>query len=269
MRMKIGDIAKMLGIVPSTLRYYEKIGIVAPEIDQKTKYRYYHARDLVWLILCRGLYKTGLSLSETAEFVYGTSYESARKRIEELQADVHRQLRRLQRMESYLANLPQQWETARELCGRCTLWQRPALLRLDFQGESLFSDPQRMEIVSAWLKYLPFVHLQQMITPQELAHGTKGLDHIWGLAVNERFALETGVPQGPQVRRIAGSLCVRTAFEIDVSGALYPRHYAHALAFLENHRFSICGSAETEVISYAGEKNHRTALLVMDIPVHE
>lgn len=132
--MKIGDIAKMLGIVPSTLRYYEKIGIVAPEIDQKTKYRYYHARDLVWLILCRGLYKTGLSLSETAEFVYGTSYESARKRIEELQADVHRQLRRLQRMESYLANLPQQWETARELCGRCTLWQRPALLRLDFQG---------------------------------------------------------------------------------------------------------------------------------------
>ena len=39
---KIGDVAKLFNISVSTLRYYEKLGLVIPEeVDKDTGYRYY------------------------------------------------------------------------------------------------------------------------------------------------------------------------------------------------------------------------------------
>ena len=37
----IGELAKILGITPETIRYYERKGIIASIHDEKTNYRYY------------------------------------------------------------------------------------------------------------------------------------------------------------------------------------------------------------------------------------
>ena len=41
MRYKIGDVAKILGISPDLLRYYEKKGVVKPVKHRSNDYRYY------------------------------------------------------------------------------------------------------------------------------------------------------------------------------------------------------------------------------------
>jgi len=269
LRIKIGEISKMLGLVPTTLRYYEKVGIVNPEVDRKNKYRYYHAQDLVWLILCRGLFKTGLSLSETYEYVYHMSSDSALARLKEQKRVASGKAARYTRMERYLAAQSALLEDAQALAGRCAICLRPPLLRLDFGGETLFEQPERMEAVTAWLDFQPFVYLQQHITESELHRGARGLDHIWGLAVEERTAKELGIPENACVQRLAQQLCVRTAFYMNIRGALQPHHYAHALDFIKKHHFTICGSAETQVVSYAGEMDQREALIVMDIPISD
>ncbi|MEG0935319.1 MAG: MerR family transcriptional regulator [Clostridia bacterium] len=267
MRIKIGDMAKMLGVVPSTLRYYEKKGIVKPEIDGDTKYRYFHAKDMVWLILCRTFHQTGFSLAETVDLIYNMPYARALDSMEQKKIEMHHRTVQARLLENHVMEQGAYWEYARKHIGHCGMWSRPDMLRLDFFGEKLFSDEARMALVTAWLKYMPQVYLQQMVPPEALPVGTRGLDGIWGLAVAKELAEKIGVPTSNLLRHVKACLCVHTAFYIGINGPLEPSHYAHALSFIEQHRFTICGDAETRVVSFSGEKKARKALLVMDIPV--
>ena len=41
MRYTISEMASLLGVTTHTLRYYEKMGLIHPEVNEDTGYRYY------------------------------------------------------------------------------------------------------------------------------------------------------------------------------------------------------------------------------------
>ena len=41
MRYTISEMASLLGVTTHTLRYYEKMGLIRPEVNEETGYRYY------------------------------------------------------------------------------------------------------------------------------------------------------------------------------------------------------------------------------------
>lgn len=41
MRYTISEMATLLGVTTHTLRYYEKMGLIRPEVNEDTGYRYY------------------------------------------------------------------------------------------------------------------------------------------------------------------------------------------------------------------------------------
>ena len=41
MRYTISEMAALLGVTTHTLRYYEKMGLIQPEVNRETGYRYY------------------------------------------------------------------------------------------------------------------------------------------------------------------------------------------------------------------------------------
>ena len=66
----IGDVARMYHISISSLRYYEKIGILKPErIDPDSGYRYYGSRQFEVLNSIRYLRTLDMPLSEIADFL--------------------------------------------------------------------------------------------------------------------------------------------------------------------------------------------------------
>ncbi|MCM3317566.1 MerR family transcriptional regulator [Rummeliibacillus stabekisii] len=60
--MKIGEFAERTGISKDTIRYYEKIGLLHPEIINK--YREYNNNDVILIETIIKLKKTGFSLLE-------------------------------------------------------------------------------------------------------------------------------------------------------------------------------------------------------------
>ena len=60
--VKIGEFAKCTGIGLDTIRYYEKIGLLQPEI--KNKHRDYTNHDVILIETIIQLKQTGFSLSE-------------------------------------------------------------------------------------------------------------------------------------------------------------------------------------------------------------
>ena len=53
MRYTISEMASLLGVTTHTLRYYEKMGLIHPEVNEDTGYRYYTVTDTRRFNLCR------------------------------------------------------------------------------------------------------------------------------------------------------------------------------------------------------------------------
>jgi len=67
--MTIGALAKRAIVNPRTLRYYERIGLLAPSARTDAGYRLYTERDATRLSFIRRAQALGLSLTEIADVI--------------------------------------------------------------------------------------------------------------------------------------------------------------------------------------------------------
>ena len=66
---KIGEISKLYNISNDILRYYEKIGLLVPDIKKENGYRYYSEKQLWKLNNIRSLRNLGVGLKEITDFL--------------------------------------------------------------------------------------------------------------------------------------------------------------------------------------------------------
>lgn len=71
MKYTIGEMSQLLGVTPHMLRYYEKVGIIRPETNNATGYRYYSVVDTRRFNLSRALFSSGISLERCSEILQG------------------------------------------------------------------------------------------------------------------------------------------------------------------------------------------------------
>jgi DNA-binding transcriptional MerR regulator len=67
MKMRIGELAKTVGINPKTIRYYEEIGLLPPAPRAKNGYRQYGDDDAERLEFIRSAQALGIALGEIKE----------------------------------------------------------------------------------------------------------------------------------------------------------------------------------------------------------
>lgn len=97
----VGEMAKLLGVAPSTLRYYDQEGLL-PFVERSSNgIRMFKDADYEWLQVIECLKKTGMPLKDIREFIHMSmqgdetidarleliirQQEAVRKKMEELQ----------------------------------------------------------------------------------------------------------------------------------------------------------------------------------------
>lgn len=81
----IKETAKISGLAATTLRYYEKIGLVGPiQRDTSSKYRAYSEDDVNQVVAIACLSATGLSIDDMRQYLQNTELgsEGARNQLE-------------------------------------------------------------------------------------------------------------------------------------------------------------------------------------------
>lgn len=86
-RLRIGEVARLVGVTPRTVRFYEKIGLLIEA--ERSGYRLYSADDLLRLHRVRKLQSLGFSLKRVWD-VLGETYQERRRRIEKVDGDALR-----------------------------------------------------------------------------------------------------------------------------------------------------------------------------------
>lgn len=69
MKLSIGEVSKIFNISKETLRYYDKIGILKPEVNSQNGYRYYLFKHLEKLSLILGIKLLGISLADIKQTI--------------------------------------------------------------------------------------------------------------------------------------------------------------------------------------------------------
>lgn len=91
-KYKIGEVSKLLGISPDTIRLYESKNIVRPSKNPETNYRYYSIYDIYNLIDSIFYRKINISLDDISDLIWSSSYEDIKKIINYKELDIKNEL---------------------------------------------------------------------------------------------------------------------------------------------------------------------------------
>ena len=95
-RLRIGEVAGLVGVTPKTVRHYEKIGLLKEAERSESGYRLYSAKDLLRLQRIKRLRALGLSLRQVGSVLGGGGHEvSLRDVLKALRSEVDSEIERL------------------------------------------------------------------------------------------------------------------------------------------------------------------------------
>lgn len=101
----IGDVAKLFHLSVSSLRHYEKVGLLTPEYtDPDSGYRYYGARQFEVLNNIRYLRALDMPLSEIADFLSNREIERMEEKLRSQKRAVIEKQKELSRIERKIEN---------------------------------------------------------------------------------------------------------------------------------------------------------------------
>lgn len=109
----IGEVARLFHLSTGTLRHYEQLGVLMPEVvDEETGYRYYSTRQFESLNTIRYLRMMGIPLKEIARFLQNRDVGQMRNMLIHQKEEIIEKERQLKRVERKISNRLEQLEDA-------------------------------------------------------------------------------------------------------------------------------------------------------------
>lgn len=109
--MKISELAKQTGLSSHTLRYYEKVGLLAPSQRSESNYRMYNQDDVITAQFIMRSKECGFSLAETSSLLAIKNDKSqhvcaeAKQITQSKVIEIAEQIKKLKKMQSTLSKL--------------------------------------------------------------------------------------------------------------------------------------------------------------------
>jgi len=113
--IRIGDAARLFHISESSLRHYEKLGLLSPEhTDPQTGYRYYGVRQFEVLNTIRYLRALDMPLGEISDFLVNRDIDIIEEKLLRQKEEVRRKQDELARIERKIDNRLRMLDVARK-----------------------------------------------------------------------------------------------------------------------------------------------------------
>ena len=253
MKYKIGDMAKILGISPDLLRYYEKKGVVSPVKDRNNDYRYYDTRDTNFLVDCLFYKNFGFSIEETSELVRSCSIDEISGRFLENETQLEESIRRqqllLRRSQEYRRSIAR----ISDHLGRCSFDRRPACIYyINRHNQEFDTAPDLGRVTRQWLKYLPFSRRSFIVPMEALLSPDSKEEFQWGFSLSQEYAGLLGASAQPPVVALSDTRCVYTVFS-NPDSAFSPRFFGYAMDFIRAQGLRLCGDVFGNLLVSANE----------------
>ncbi|ABA89422.1 helix-turn-helix transcriptional regulator, MerR family [Syntrophotalea carbinolica DSM 2380] len=249
MKYKISEVAKMLGITPEAIRYYEQQNIIKPSKSDSSGYRSYSVWDMHALLHARSYRQYGFTLSETADLINNCDLEDIIGKLQDKTTELEKEAAYALSLVKSIHHMQEIMADAETFIGKYRIEQRPAMYRLDNEDQYvLIKDPQIKKETCRWIEHVPFVFTSARWTKEEYEQG--GKKHYFGLCIEEEFAdfLPDDLP--PYITYLPSRSCVYTVIQSCPSKRLTPQRLQPAIAYMREQGMSLTGDIISRVVNY-------------------
>lgn len=200
---KIGEVARLLGLPNDTLRYYEKRGLISPQKDESSGYRYYDAWDLNFLLDSKWYRSFDFSLSDVEQMLHSDELEEYLMRCHKHEAELLRIINSYQQKLKALVLFYQRIERAQRMLGHVEVVESPAMVFQKHRQVNKFVDnDEGLSVVQKWANLMPFVDHTFMVARSERGSNEPFDTYYWGFSLPPKAALRYGIDIEPPVEHI-------------------------------------------------------------------
>ena len=96
-KYSVGEAARLSNVSTKTLRYYDEIQLIIPDIDENNNYRYYTKDQIQDFITTKKLKNAGLKLNEIRDYLQKNQRQDKVKLLNRKIEDCSRELTRLRK----------------------------------------------------------------------------------------------------------------------------------------------------------------------------
>lgn len=157
---KIGAIAKLLGISPQTLHYYEQCGLLTPKKDDRSNYRYYDPWDVNFLLDCKYFQSLGFSNGQIKKMILDDSLDEIEEKLLRQKEKILNEIYHYEKLSESLDRMKKRLDAIHNSTGIFEKKINPALYFKSYRTENHFHDMQdsdKMPEIADMLNHLPFV----------------------------------------------------------------------------------------------------------------
>ena len=268
MKLKINELAKVLGITTMTLRRYEKKGYLTPERDG-ADYRWFDDIDIVRMVQIRLLRKCGFSHSDISGFMENTTEhirEISARRLEELDEE----MRRLKFLRHWLKDNIQLLDRINELGDGFSQRECPPVRYVIYgTNHEIYKEKERIKTINDFLYTIEEV--QPMLVIKKDRFFTPAPTLHRGLAVKEqdieRLGIQEIMEKDSFIQVYPKQTCVYGIMGCDKTDE--SRHNAHIDfckrldKYLKENNYTVNGDIMAFILGVLGEQEH----YMMCVPV--
>lgn len=215
MKYYVGDVAKLLGITPSALRFYEDKKIICTKKTDSGR-RYYTQADIARLLSMKKYSSMGISLKyiEGQFALQGDSRHVIEARVREKALEAERKAEYYRHLSGVIEGYAGKIKDIDNLTGHFETCLRPELYLLsDPQSHLISTDQKIMDVMRQWVQGMPtvrYVFFQRKEQFDDFSNISLG----YTISAAHAAAIDLPVLL-PFAEHLPESVCLRTIVELD------------------------------------------------------
>ncbi|MBP3656236.1 MAG: MerR family transcriptional regulator [Clostridia bacterium] len=256
MKYRVGEIASMLGLSISALRFFEDRGLISPTRSAQNGYRLYEPIDLNRFLRIKTYAQCGFSLEEIAELLRQEDMAMLSEAYHAKADALEKEIDRKRFLLGYIRDMEGEFLYARRHIGSWALRPRPAMYCFAFRTHNeIVEDKACHQLISRWTQWKPFSQsltlIEQKGTGYEFSHP------CYGMLMEEKYAGQFPVEENQYVTRYpAHPHCAFAVFERKTRGEDNLSLWMQRLtADLRTHGHCPCGDIIGRVMHTGAENN--------------
>lgn len=241
MQYKINEVSKITGIPVDTLRYYEKIGVITPKINETNRYRYYTAWDINFIFDYNNYRKLEYSSKDALHFVHEATLDEQVDMLHQKSAFYDNQIDRYMRLQIRNEEIIRQISMVPESLNKVSLEQVSASRFICYrENYEFYGFKEYMKEIHAWLQKIELTE-NAIILPREMLLNRTENQYQWALLAREEDFEELSLPASDNTGRIEAGICVKIMVEAGGEGTFHYSLLDPAMEYIKRHRFKLCG----------------------------
>ncbi len=262
----IGDMAKLLGITPEAIRYYESKNIIKPLRDEESGYRHFTTWDLHMMARARHYRQCGFSLEETAALLGGNRLEDVEQALHAKEAEIQHEILWNINLLRSVRQSQERIRSAREDVGVYRILKSPGIYRMNTQKcYTLPQAKQEKELIRQWMEKTPFVYSTAVFHKAQMEAGDENFD--FGMGLDEEYAGFLGVEADEFVEYYPPRLCVYTCLPSRSSTYLSYLRLQPAFAYMAQNGLRLAGDIVTQIACMAKPEEEYFNCHCVTIPI--